>query len=436
MPDLVYPSDIYTILLKEWDKPIYDKEEIPSLPKKEVFKKLLDVIYHASFLTEEQRRVWFRIVYVSKDEIKKTAINRFRNIRVVEFNQSRDFTIGELVKLAPAADPIQVLIGVYHSKSSKELKIWGLIETGTTFWELTRYESSSGSAPPTAFTLSSKKAGQIIFSRGGFIFLRLDQGKIEKPSESIFSEGPIANFLKKGKGHFIEEFKKKRENKNVPVSNDDYNGFHYIQFIEIILNRIREKFHGGTLIIIPEKMNPHDTRLKDRIVIKYPCNFNALNPLIERVETEWYHDYVIENVKKQQKILSEDVTKCIDAMKKQQTAQRRLIETANFISSLSAVDGAVVITENLQLLGFGAEIIAISPSLNKVKVITNFKNNTGEYRNIELFGTRHRSAFRFCSSFENAIAAIVSQDGGIKLTKRVGSNVLFWPNISSPYLGI
>jgi len=350
---------------------------------------------------------------------------------MIEFKRARDFTISELVKLAPAADPIQVLIGVYQAKSSKELKIWGLIETGTSFWELTRHEAFSGCSPPHALTLSTKKAGQVIFSRAGFIFLRLDQGKIEKPSGTVFDKGPIANFLKKGKRNLIEELKKR----NIAFFGEEYTGFDYTEFIERILDRIREEFHGGTLIIIPEEIKPNDTRLKDRIVIKYSCDFNAWDPLIDKIEKTHNYFNLMETIRKQE-ILAKDVTKCIVAVKDWQTAERKLTETANFISSLSAVDGAVVLNENLQLLGFGAEIIAISPSLKKIKVITDFRKNTGEYRDMELFGTRHRSAFRFCSSFENAIAAIVSQDGGIKLAKRVGSDVLFWPNISSPSLGI
>jgi DNA integrity scanning protein DisA with diadenylate cyclase activity len=73
--------------------------------------------------------------------------------------------------------------------------------------------------------------------------------------------------------------------------------------------------------------------------------------------------------------------------------------------------------------------------LTRVKVITDFKKNTGESKDIELFGTRHRSAFRFCSSFEDSIAFIVSQDGDIKVTKRVGSEVILWLNISAGSLG-
>ena len=82
-------------------------------------------------------------------------------------------------------------------------------------------------------------------------------------------------------------------------------------------------------------------------------------------------------------------------------------------------------TDRIRLLSFGEEIVTISPSSVTVKVVTNFARNIEENRNIEHFGTRHRSAFRFCSSLDTSIALIVSQDVEIRVARRVGFEVLF-----------
>jgi hypothetical protein len=68
-------------------------------------------------------------------------------------------------------------------------------------------------------------------------------------------------------------------------------------------------------------------------------------------------------------------------------------------------------------------------------MITEFRKGIGEFRDIEFFGTRHRSAFRFCSSLEDSVAFIVSQDGETKVAKRVGSEVILWTNIDVGALG-
>ena len=116
-------------------------------------------------------------------------------------------------------------------------------------------------------------------------------------------------------------------------------------------------------------------------------------------------------------------------------AENDVKRAAWFLSSLSAVDGAIIVTDKLRLLGFGAELIAAPPNFESVMVINDFEKNLSEKRSIELFGTRHRSAFRFCASLESSVALIVSQDGDIRSAKRVGSEVFVWPNINVSSLG-
>ena len=107
-----------------------------------------------------------------------------------------------------------------------------------------------------------------------------------------------------------------------------------------------------------------------------------------------------------------------------------LADCVRFIASLSGVDGAIVITDKFRVLGFGSEVLAHSPSLEYV--VTPNKRKVS----IDSFGTRHRSAFRFCSSFEESVGFILSSDGGVKATMRVGPDVILWPDINIGGLGI
>jgi len=189
------------------------------------------------------------------------------------------------------------------------------------------------------------------------------------------------------------------------------------------------------LIIVPDEVKINDTRLHDRIVIKYPCHYDALEPLVNELEKfQTFYDTDFKLWDKKQ-IGQDEFRRCMREKSYYEDAKEEVKRAAGFLSSMSAVDGAVVMTDRLRLLGFGAEIIAISPSLTDVKVITDLESGKSERREIEHFGTRHRSAFRFCSSFENSIAAIVSQDGEIRIAKRVGSDVILWPNITVATLG-
>lgn len=107
-------------------------------------------------------------------------------------------------------------------------------------------------------------------------------------------------------------------------------------------------------------------------------------------------------------------------------------DIAKSIASLTSVDGALVMTTQFKVLGFGGEIVAVSPTLRFVTEASDNKPKTP----IESFGTRHRSAFRFCSSFEDSVAFIVSSDGGVKAAKRHGRELLFWPDINEGTMGL
>jgi len=441
MDSLTYPLDLYNEVKTRWNKSIYEGEKVPNLPDEETFNRIVDVVYHASFLTEEKRRIWFRVTYASKELIAKEAKKRTRDetserYKIISFDRPRVFSVEEIVKLAPAADPTQVLIGIFEN-DAKKLEIWGLIDAGTSYRKLLRHEASSAFPPPHSFTVSSKNPGQIIISRMGFIELILEQGRIVKSSSDVFYDGPVHEFLERGAKRTCKELCERVNRKcwNPSDPKNDLVKNTYIEFIEDVLERIRERFHGGTIVMVPDEMDVADTRLQDRIIIKYPCSYDASELLInELVEKKNCNDMKRRLWRKKEVSLRQyRGLELSDSSK--QNAEEMLKNAASFISSLTAVDGAVVLTDNLRLLGFGAEITATSPRLNRVKVITDFKKNVGENKDIEFFGTRHRSAFRFCSSFEDSIAFIVSQDGEIKVAKRVGSEVVLWLNINVGSLG-
>lgn len=434
MVKFVYPTDIYEILKEKWNRKKWKDDIIPPIPNKTAFQELLDVVYHASLLTEEARRVWFRVMYTSPTDIRRKRFDD-KVLRdeedIVEFDRPRPFSVSELVKLAPAADPTQVLICVRET-TSKKLEIWGLVETGTSWWDFEREEAGVASPPPNAFTVGSTNPGQISISRAGDEILTLDQGIIVSSREDVFCEGPVGDFLGIGETELYRAVCKSLRNDCYDPDNvdDDYPKRFYISFLKRVLIRIREGFHGGTLLIIPDEINTADTRLNDRISIKYVCHYDAWKPLInELTKHRTYYDLLFDLWGKRKQVPGVKFDKLRAEEDDYEEAQEMVKRAAGFLSSLSAVDGAVVMTHRFRLLGFGAEIIAQSPTLKKVKVVSDLNTRRYEYRDIEHFGTRHRSAFRFCSSFEDSVAFIVSHDGNIRVAKRTGSEVSLWPNV-------
>jgi len=267
--------------------------------------------------------------------------------------------------------------------------------------------------------------------------MTLKGGEILYPVRNALWGGPVADFLSNAKRHLYEDAT------NVlgcqvwdpKGEDDDYPARFYNYFLERILHCVRRKDHGGTIIIVPCQIAKDDTRLTDRINIKYACSYNyAWDVMVESlVNHRKYYDRhfpmwdgkcaLTKDLFREYSLLATEEDELDEA----------LADAAETIAGLTCVDGAVVMTDKLHVLGFGAEVIAASPSLREIVVAARPKHRRV---GIESYGTRHRAAFRFCSSFEDSVVFVVSTDGGVKVVKRVGSNVLLWPDINTGAMGL
>jgi hypothetical protein len=103
-----------------------------------------------------------------------------------------------------------------------------------------------------------------------------------------------------------------------------------------------------------------------------------------------------------------------------------LFELGHLIASLAAMDGAVVLTKRFELLGFGAEIAGTLPTVESVRHATDLEGERFLNEGIDGVGTRHRSAYRLCAALPDALAIVVSQDGGCRFVANHNQSVTYW----------
>jgi DNA integrity scanning protein DisA with diadenylate cyclase activity len=92
-------------------------------------------------------------------------------------------------------------------------------------------------------------------------------------------------------------------------------------------------------------------------------------------------------------------------------ALRRAVEG---VAGLTAVDGATVITDQYEVLAFGAKIVRRRGSSQVTEIIMTEPIADAQAEVIEpgqLGGTRHLSAAQFVRDQQDAVALIASQDG-------------------------
>jgi hypothetical protein len=107
-----------------------------------------------------------------------------------------------------------------------------------------------------------------------------------------------------------------------------------------------------------------------------------------------------------------------------------IFEMAHLIAALANVDGAVVLTKRFEILGFGGEITGDLPEVTTVWRAIDLEGTEREAEVVDTMGTRHRSAYRLCARFPEALAVVISQDGGVRFVAWQDGAVTYWDHAS------
>ena len=84
------------------------------------------------------------------------------------------------------------------------------------------------------------------------------------------------------------------------------------------------------------------------------------------------------------------------------------------VAGLTAVDGATLITDRYELLGFGVKILRPDgrPQVERVVLTEPVEGGVATVvASVQLGGTRHISAAQFAQDQQDAVALVASQDG-------------------------
>ena len=71
-----------------------------------------------------------------------------------------------------------------------------------------------------------------------------------------------------------------------------------------------------------------------------------------------------------------------------------------------------------------------------VRRALDLEGNEGEEEFTESVGTRHRSAYRLSLAIPEAVAIVISQDGGVRFVKNRNGIVTYWDQSSTTSLDV
>ncbi|MGV8075069.1 MAG: hypothetical protein AB2L11_11000 [Syntrophobacteraceae bacterium] len=174
-----------------------------------------------------------------------------------------------------------------------------------------------------------------------------------------------------------------------------------------IIRLTREAGHGGCFMIVPN-VGWEDKGLR----IKYQYNKDEEVDILYKLSC-WLNEILGKNA--YQEKLSHNSFKEYE-------------KTIGLVSQLSKVDGAVVISRNLEILGFGAilELEENSGSQDAVYECAGCDYEPCKKKSLSLFGTRHRSAASFCKRCSGSTAYVISQDGDLRIMYSITDRIYLW----------
>ena len=383
-PSRSYPLDLAARVRSGWPK---DAHPLP-----DCLERVLDVAYHASFLRDEERPVTCRIIFAPPSGFEADRGPPVGLLPLM-FQSPRAFEEDEIRRLSPAAKYHRALIGV--EIVGEDLRIWGIIQSGPRWLQNTHGGRREEPTMPSHLVIRVVRPGHVVASCGHRLVAELRGGQLNDFALDMFASKWLPSL-------FVEQ----RKEIAVASGQEDPGRIAEIarvvaqQMLKRVISIMRSAHHGGLVLVVPPDCTPTQF-----LEIKYP--FAAGKP------RRHYRTLVLE--------ILEDMRK-----KHRSELEEGLFELSHLIASLADVDGAVLLTKRFEILGFGAEIRGNLPVTSSIRKALDVEGVRGTVESTDGVGTRHRAAYRLCAAVPDALAIVVSQDGGVRFVGTHEGQVTYW----------
>lgn len=387
-------------------------------PVPDQLAKILESAYLASMGSEEGRPLKFGLILRASTEADEPGYG------IARFRERRPLSSSEICRLAPATDFSSTFIAVESTDGAP--LIWGTVDVGSEWSLFHNAERTSGMGLPPHLVITVSAPGTISLKFSDSLLYSIERGQAAQQSCNVLKFGPVHEFFRPIMYQLLKEAFPDNDglisNNHLFIS---YAG-EYLRFLARTLKYAEGLGHGGTIIILREN---DDTRVNDHLSIKYPISssyqWGELSRYLSLIYDEIESHKLIDGKPQVEQVLLDHWK---TASREREKLNQQLIDRSRFLARLTQVDGALVMTERLRVLGFGAVIKDLTETRSTFHFCQNELCETFDERKRESYGTRHRSAIELCERME-CMAFVLSQDGGVKALKREGNQVLLWPSV-------
>ncbi len=438
----LYPHNLMEILLEKWDAgqagftagSASTDVKFDQLPDAAVLEGLISTCYQTSIMLEEERPLRFRLILRDPEKLPAEDGPPDGLHRLI-FSEPRPFNEYELRKLAPAVDYDRSLLGV-KVNAGKVLQIWGLIHSGWRWVQAIRGGSLEYATLPESLVLYVTGPGYMVVCKGSTMIAMLKGGKIYTPSKSVFNSRWLSDRLS---GAYMElwnlhEAARLKAEGHWALLERNFPNMIAREVTKRIISTIRKSHHGGTILSLSAKMASELCSENPYLNIKYPFREeeprNRFRTLLIKLMNALAESYGDSKETDRTVGWKEYVASKNDVLAQLDEA---VLEYAHFVAGLTAVDGAVILSQKHELLGFGGVILE---PLNKVNLVARSLDSEGDNTSLEPVdgvGMRHRAVYHICNELHDTVAMVISQDGDVDVVKWKNGIVTCWNVLPYPH---
>lgn len=426
-PAHAYPSDLAALVLERWERARRAGRTDLEPPDVAALAALLSTCYQATLLREEGRPVTFRLA-VSDPNAFEAEAGPPSGLHRLLFSRRLSLDPHELRRLAPAAVFSRSLIGTTLTLPTGA-EVWGLIHSGPHWLQSVRGGRAREQAAPDVLIVAATGPGRLLVSIGATTLAELKGGTLTGVEMDLFQSRWVQHRLGE-MGRHIERAQENGEqtDERGVAADAGWVGALAANVLRRVVATVRAAQHGGTVIVIPQQLAREVLSSGRQVRVKYA--FTDEEPrrriltVMGAIGAELTKFDPAGTVRGWEAYQAGAIGQLGDL-------DEALFEVAHLIADLTHVDGTVLMTDALEILGFGAEIAGELPEVTRVARALDLEGAEREWVRTDRVGTRHRSAYRLCQALHDALVLVISQDGALRFVRWHNDGVAYWEQLAT-----
>lgn len=389
---------------------------------------IVHIAYLATLRTEEGRFVRGSLTFADprNPERDPPLLRRAQYPAFTAFERPFPLSVEAVVKLSRAIDGWAASIATY-GRSASDLAAWGVVDqiAQRNIW-LYR-EAQGGFSHPGILTIVMDGVGALSAYHGELFLAGLRQDLLilrEEPAlRSPAVTRPIVEALRPIVAKIHEVIVPHPDRADVQeVLLDEW-----ATTVARICLGLRRAAMGGALLITPRPARellditnalPY-SRLGHAMILRVVDRLHrraAMNSMRDALRSEG----IPRRVFYEDSFAAEDET----------DREQELSGAIRLATTLASVDGLVLLTPLLEVVGFGVKVLGGSNAGRIYPGRASLKLRTSPAPiDVSHFGTRHSSMFRYCRADRSAIGVVISQDGAVRVIVTGQRRVTLWENV-------